>query len=147
MNIKEVAAQAGLPAKTIRYYEEIGLITPLRADNGYRRFRQSDLHKLAFLGRARSLGFSIEDCRALMALYADGSRASADVKTLAQSHLAQISAKISALRAMQASLTQLVQACAGDNRPDCPILNDLAAVPGGDLAAVSGGANGPQRLG
>ena len=88
MNIKEVADRSGLPAKTIRYYEEIGLIRPLRAGNGYRAFRDSDLHKLAFLGRARGLGFSIEECRALMALYEDKSRASADVKAVAERHLA-----------------------------------------------------------
>ncbi len=127
MNIKEVAARAGLPAKTIRYYEEIGLIRPLRAANGYRAFRDSDLHKLAFLGRARSLGFTIEECRALLALYEDQARASADVKALAQSHLEQIAAKIEELKAMQATLSDLVSACAGDHRPDCPILTGLAA--------------------
>ncbi|SEB80923.1 Cu(I)-responsive transcriptional regulator [Rhodobacter sp. 24-YEA-8] len=127
MNIKDVAARAGLPAKTIRYYEEIGLIRPLRAANGYRAFRESDLHKLAFLGRARSLGFTIGECRALMALYEDQSRASADVKALAQSHLTQIAAKIKELKAMQATLTDLVSACAGDHRPDCPILAGLAS--------------------
>lgn len=127
MNIKEVAARAGLPAKTIRYYEEIGLIRPLRAANGYRAFRDSDLHKLAFLGRARSLGFTIEECRALLALYEDKARASADVKALAQSHLEQIAAKIEELKAMQATLSDLVSACAGDHRPDCPILTGLAA--------------------
>ncbi len=127
MNIKEVATRAGLPAKTIRYYEEIGLIRPLRAANGYRAFRDSDLHKLAFLGRARSLGFTIEECRALLALYEDQARASADVKALAQSHLEQIAAKIEELKAMQATLSDLVSACAGDHRPDCPILTGLAA--------------------
>ncbi len=126
MNIADVAAKAGLPAKTIRYYEEIGLIKPLRGANGYRAFRDSDLHKLTFLGRARSLGFSIEECRALLALYEDRSRASADVKTLAQDHLDQIHTKISALQAMAATLTDLIHACAGDARPDCPILAGLA---------------------
>ena len=127
MNIGEVAQASGLPAKTIRYYEEIGLVTPLRAANGYRSFRDTDLHKLSFLGRARSLGFSIEDCRTLLALYEDRSRASADVKTVAQNHLAEIEQKIAELQAMHATLSHLVHACAGDNRPDCPILADLAA--------------------
>ncbi|MBK6468670.1 MAG: Cu(I)-responsive transcriptional regulator [Rhodobacter sp.] len=127
MNISEVGARAGLPAKTIRYYEEIGLILPLRGQNGYRQFRETDLHKLAFIGRARSLGFSIEDCRALLALYEDKGRASADVKALARRHLDQIAAKITELRAMEATLGDLVQACAGDGRPDCPILSGLAA--------------------
>ncbi len=127
MNISETGARAGLPAKTIRYYEEIGLIRPERSENGYRRFRETDLHKLAFIGRARGLGFSIEDCRALLALYEDKGRASAEVKALAERHLGQIAAKIVELRAMQATLTDLVQACAGDGRPDCPILSGLAA--------------------
>lgn len=130
MNIADVAARAGLPAKTIRYYEEIGLIKPLRGGNGYRAFRDSDLHKLTFLGRARGLGFSIEECRALLALYEDHSRASADVKTLAQHHLDQIRAKITELRAMEATLGDLIHACAGDHRPDCPILSGLAAAKG-----------------
>lgn len=127
MNISETGARAGLPAKTIRYYEEIGLIRPERSENGYRRFRETDLHKLAFIGRARGLGFSIEDCRALLALYEDKGRASAEVKALAERHLGQIAAKLAELRAMQATLTDLVQACAGDGRPDCPILSGLAA--------------------
>ena len=126
MNISEVGARAGLPAKTIRYYEDIGLIRPERGENGYRRFRESDLHKLAFIGRARGLGFSIEDCRALLALYEDKGRASADVKDLAGRHLARIGAKLEELQAMQATPTELVHACAGDARPDCPILSGLA---------------------
>lgn len=126
MNIGDVAKRAGLPAKTIRYYEDISLITPLRDDNGYRRFRDSDLHKLAFLGRARALGFTIEDCRTLLALYDDKTRASADVKELAQAHLNKIEDKIAQLQSMRDTLSELVQSCAGDNRPDCPILSDLA---------------------
>lgn len=127
MNIKDVAQRSGLPAKTIRYYEEIGLIRPLRQANGYRAFRDSDLHKLAFLGRARSLGFSIEDCRALLQLYEDTSRASADVKRIAETHLAQIAVKLAELEAMRHTLSDLVASCAGDGRPDCPILQGIAA--------------------
>lgn len=126
MNIGEVSDRAGLPAKTIRYYEEIGLIRPQRGANGYRSFRESDLHKLAFLGRARALGFSIEDCRTLMALYEDETRESAQVKSLAQQHLAEIDAKISQLQSMRDTLSDLVTACHGDDRPDCPILADLS---------------------
>ncbi|MAO00384.1 Cu(I)-responsive transcriptional regulator [uncultured Roseovarius sp.] len=126
MNISDVARETGLPPKTIRYYEDIGLIRPLRDTNGYRVFRQSDSHKLAFLGRARALGFSIEDCRKLMALYEDQDRASSDVKQLAQEHLTQIEEKIVQLQSMQATLQHLVRECAGDARPDCPILRDLA---------------------
>jgi len=130
MHIKDVARKSGLPAKTIRYYEEIGLITPGRSANGYRAFRESDLHKLAFLGRARALGFSIEDCRTLMALYDDRHRESAQVKALAQDHLRAVDDKIAQLQSMRATLSHLVDSCAGDARPDCPILADLAAPPG-----------------
>jgi Cu(I)-responsive transcriptional regulator len=126
MTIGEIAALSGLPAKTIRYYEEIGLVQPSRGVNGYRQFHESDLHRLAFLGRARSLGFSIEDCRRLLTLYADRSRASADVKRLAGEHLERIDQKLEELKAMRETLSQLVDACAGDARPDCPILADLA---------------------
>ena len=129
MNIGDVATQTGLPAKTIRYYEDIGLIKPMRDDNGYRRFRDADVHKLNFLGRARALGFTIEDCRTLMALYEDETRASADVKKVARAHLAQIEAKIADLNAMRNTLGHLIDACAGDDRPDCPILQDLGGEP------------------
>lgn len=128
MNIGDAAAATDLPAKTIRYYEEIGLVRPARDTNGYRAFSDTELHKLRFLGRARALGFSIEDCRALLALYADKSRASAEVKKIAQGHLEDIAAKIADLNAMQSTLKHLVDTCAGDGRPDCPILDDLGAV-------------------
>lgn len=127
MNIGEVSKRAELPAKTIRYYEEIGLITPLRDTNGYRAFRESDLHKLVFLGRARALGFSIEDCRALLALWADTDRASADVRAIARQHLDEIDRKIADLSRMRETLSHLVDCCAGDDRPDCPILQQLSA--------------------
>ena len=126
MNIGEVAGRAGLPAKTIRYYEDIGLVRPQRGENGYRSFRESDLHKLAFLARARALGFSIDDCRTLLALYEDERRASADVRQVAEDHLARIDEKIAQLQGMRRTLADLVHACHGDARPDCPILRDLA---------------------
>lgn len=126
MNIGEVAARSGLPPKTIRYYEDIGLVCPLRSANGYRAFRDSDLHKLTFLGRARTLGFSIEDCRTLLGLYEDESRESAQVKAVAEEHLAAIDDKIAQLQDMRATLSELVASCHGDHRPDCPILKDLA---------------------
>jgi MerR family transcriptional regulator, copper efflux regulator len=126
MNIGDAAAFSGLPTKTIRYYEEIGLIRPRRDTNGYRAFGENEAHKLAFLARARRLGFTIEDCRALLGLYEDEGRASEDVKRLAQGHLARIDAKIGELRELRATLAQLIDACAGDHRPDCPILADLA---------------------
>lgn len=126
MNIKDAAERSSLPAKTIRYYEEIGLVRPLRDTNGYRAFGDSDIHKLTFLGRSRALGFTIEDCRVLLSLYEDKSRASADVKDLAARHLEQIGEKIAALESMRSTLTELVDACHGDHRPDCPILSNLA---------------------
>lgn len=127
MNIKDAAERTGLPAKTIRYYEEIGLIAPARQDNGYRDYSETDTHTLAFLGRARSLGFSIEECRALLALYDDRSRSSAEVREIALGHLARIETKIAELEAMRDTLGGLVEACHGDARPDCPILADLAS--------------------
>jgi MerR family transcriptional regulator, copper efflux regulator len=129
MNIAEVGKATGLPAKTIRYYEEIGLVRPLRSDNGYRQFRDSDLHKLAFVGRARSLGFSIEDCRELLALYEDRSRASRDVHQLAAEQLDRVRDKIAELRAMEATLSELIACCHNDARPDCPILGELSGGP------------------
>jgi Cu(I)-responsive transcriptional regulator len=126
MNIGDVAEASGLPAKTIRYYEDIGLVRPARSDNGYRSFRDSDVHKLIFLSRARSLGFTIEDCRTLLSLYEDRARASADVKALAQEHLAEIEKKIAELQSLRATLSRLVSSCHGDDRPDCPILDGLA---------------------
>ena len=126
MTIGEVARRSGLPAKTIRYYEDIGLITPVRSANGYRAFRENDIHKLAFLGRARALGFTIEDCRTLLALWEDKNRASADVRAVAVGHLDRIEEKIAALEGMRATLKDLVRTCHGDDRPDCPILRDLA---------------------
>ena len=129
MNIGDVATAADLPAKTIRYYEDIGLIRPSRGANGYRSFSESDLHKLKFLGRARALGFSIEDCRVLLALYEDDKRASSEVKKIAKRHLAEIESKIADLAAMRDTLTHLVETCAGDSRPNCPILEDLGKAP------------------
>jgi len=131
MNIGEASAQSGLPAKTIRYYEEISLIKPDRSDNGYRDFSDDHLHKLLFVQRARSLGFTIEECRALLSLYEDRDRASSDVKTMARAHLDQITEKIAALQDMQATLSELVNKCHGDDRPDCPILDGLAGATGG----------------
>ena len=125
MNIGEVSQHTGLPPKTIRYYEDIGLVKPLQDANGYRAFRESEMHKLAFLCRARTLGFSIEDCRNLLALWEDKKRASADVRAIAKEHLAQIEAKISGLQEMRDTLSTLVRDCAGDDRPDCPILKTL----------------------
>ncbi len=127
MNIGEAAERSGLPAKTIRYYEEIGLLAAPRSANGYRAYGEREVGLLAFLARARSLGFTIEDCRALVDLYQDRARASADVKALAQGRIDEIDAKMRELAAMRATLSRLVHACHGDERPDCPILDELSA--------------------
>ena len=126
MNISQASAASGLPAKTLRYYEEIGLIRPDRRDNGYRDYSEQAVHTLRFLARARALGFGIEDCRSLLALWQDKDRASADVRRIAQDHLNEIEDKIAALSDMRETLRHLVQTCAGDDRPDCPILKGLA---------------------
>lgn len=126
MNIGNVSELSGLQPKTIRYYEDIGLVRPRRSANGYRDFDQRDAEKLAFLARARSLGFSIEDCRTLVSLYEDRSRASADVKALAQDHLDRIADKIRELESLRGTLQNLVSHCHGDTRPECPILDDLS---------------------
>ncbi len=126
MNIGVVARKSGLPPKTIRYYEDIGLILPDRLDNGYRSYTDADTEKLRFLQRARSLGFSIEDCRRLLSLYDDKHRASADVKAVAQKHLEIIEEKIRELESLKRTLRVLIDECRGDHRPDCPIINDLA---------------------
>jgi len=126
MNIGDAAKLSGLPAKTIRYYEDIALIVPGRGENGYRVYAPNDVHKLQFVQRARGLGFSVEDCRALLSLYEDDNRASADVKSIAESHLAGIEAKIAELKALHETLKHLVDHCHGDDRPQCPIINGLA---------------------
>jgi len=126
MNIGAAARQAGLPVKTVRYYEEAGLIAPARRASGYRAFSARDLHKLRFVARARALGFTLDECRALLALWEDRGRASADVRAIARDHLSQIDRKLDELREMRDTLADLVARCAGDDRPDCPILNSLA---------------------
>lgn len=126
MNIGSAASASGLPVKTIRYYEQIELICPKRCANGYRDFSDPDIHKLIFVARSRSLGFTIEECRMLLSLYEDRSRASADVRALASDHLDQIDAKIAELQSMRRTLADLVERCRGDDRPDCPIIDRLA---------------------
>lgn len=126
MNIGTASEQSQLPVKTIRYYEDIGLVRPLRSDNGYRDFSETDLQRLKFLQRSRSLGFSIEECRELLSLYEDGDRASADVKAITQSKILEVDRKIAELQSLKKVLTTLSDACHGDDRPTCPIIDDLA---------------------
>lgn len=127
MRIGDVAKQSGLPVKTIRYYEEIGLIAPEgRGANGYRLFSDQDMHRLAFIRRGRSLGFSIDQMKDLLALWQDKQRASADVRALATDHIGMLDDKIRELTEMRQTLSALVSACNGDDRPDCPIIDSLS---------------------
>ena len=126
MNITRAGQECGLPPKTIRYYEEIGLVTPDRQENGYRDYRDGEIHKLRFLARARGLGFSIEECRQLLALYEDKHRASSEVKAMASERINAIDRKIAELESLKSMLSHLAAHCHGDNRPDCPILEGLA---------------------
>jgi MerR family transcriptional regulator, copper efflux regulator len=127
MNIGEVATKSGVPAKTIRYYEDVGLIPRARrTGSGYRDYGDRDLATLRFVQRARSLGFSVKDVGALLALWSDSARASAEVKALAGDHVKEIDRKLAELRSMRRTLVDLMERCHGDERPDCPILDDLA---------------------
>ena len=128
MNISQAAEQSGLPPKTIRYYEDIGLVDPARRrDNGYRDYGSRDVHMLRFLHRARDLGFTVADCHALLSLYTDRKRHSADVKAIALNRIADIDRKIAELDKMRAALATLADKCHGDERPDCPILDEFAS--------------------
>ena len=126
MNIGTVAERSGVPPKSIRYYESIGLIQPAeRRANGYRSYSPLDMQTLAFIKRARGLGFSVEEVRDLLDLWRNKSRKSAAVKKLAAQHVEALDRKIEELGAMREVLTDLVRRCRGDTRPDCPILEDL----------------------
>lgn len=128
MNIGQAAKRTGLSAKMIRYYESIGLLKPAsRSDSGYRLYQQDDLHALAFIKRSRDLGFSLEEVAKLLTLWQDRQRASADVKALANEHIADLNRRIDELVSLRDTLSELVAHCQGDDRPDCPILKDLAA--------------------
>ncbi|MBO0903708.1 MerR family transcriptional regulator [Jiella sonneratiae] len=126
MNIGEASRQSGLPAKTIRYYEEVGLIKPMRADNGYRDYRERDVHVLRFLQRSRSLGFSIAEARKLLALYGDENRHREDVRRLVSRRIVEIDRKILELNSLKRALAALTDQCEGGASPDCPILDEIA---------------------
>jgi MerR family copper efflux transcriptional regulator len=130
VTIGEVAARSGVPAKTIRYYEQIGLIGAASRDtNQYRSYSDADVEMLRFIGRARRLGFSVQDLKQLVALYRDRERASADVKAIALQHVGRIDRKLAELQTVRAALADLASRCHGDERPECPILDELAAGP------------------
>lgn len=126
MNVGAAALASGLPVKTVHYYESIGLLRPRRLDNGYRDYDEQAVHKLRFVQRARGLGFSVEECRTLLSLYEDRARASKDVKAVAIAKLADIDERIAHLESLRAALAHLIAHCHGDERPECPILDDLA---------------------
>ena len=127
MNIGQAARRSGLSAKMIRYYESIGLLRPAkRSDSGYRLYQQEDLHSLAFIKRSRDLGFSLDEVARLLTLWQDRQRASADVKALAMQHIDALNQRIEELMSLRDTLGELVADCQGDDRPDCPILKDLA---------------------
>jgi len=127
MNIGQAAAASGVSAKMIRYYESIALIPPgKRNDAGYRIYGENDLHTLRFVKRARSLGFSLEQIRELLSLWQNKQRASADVKSIALGHVAELNQRIAELSEMRDTLQTLASCCHGDARPECPILHSLA---------------------
>ncbi len=128
MNIGEAAAASGVSAKMIRYYEQIGLIPAARrTGSGYRVYADADVHTLRFIHRARNLGFPVNRMRELLALWQDRNRASANVKAVALAHIDELERKIRELETMRETLRHLAHNCHGDQRPDCPILADLAA--------------------
>lgn len=129
-NIGEAAAATGVSAKMIRHYESIGLIPPAgRTFANYRLYSEADLHRLRFIKRSRGLGFSIRHIETLLGLWNDPARSSAEVKRLAQQHVDELQAKIGELQSMLRSLQDLAAHCQGDERPQCPILDDLAGGP------------------
>ena len=139
MNIGEAAQAAGVTAKMIRYYESIGLIGEARrSDAGYRQYTDNEIHTLRFIKRSRDLGLSIERIKTLLALWRDKTRKSADVKKLAHQYMAELDEDIRKLQSIRDQLQLMAQCCRGDQRPDCPIIENLAGAP--DAADASDAA-------
>ncbi len=129
MQIGAVAKVSGISTKMIRHYEAIGLIRAAdRRDSNYRDYGDDDVHQLSFIRRARALGFSIDEIRDLLRLWADGQRSSADVKKLALEHVGDLNRRINVLREMRDTLANLAHCCDGDHRPNCPIIETLSGV-------------------
>ena len=126
MNIGQAALASGISAKMIRHYESLGLLYPGRSESGYRIYDERDLHWLRFIRRARLLGFSLFQIRSLLSLWADRSRASSDVKKIADRHIADLNQRINELIEMRDSLQSLTQSCKDDQNPNCAILEGLA---------------------
>lgn len=140
MNIGAVARASGVSAKMVRYYESIGLIAPAaRSEGGYRVYADADVRVLQFIRRARDFGLPMERIRVLVALWRDSNRASRDVKRVALEHVSELRGRVAALTAMADTLQELADRCQGDDRPDCPVLRDLAGAPAVVRAAVGGG--------
>ncbi|WEX78989.1 Cu(I)-responsive transcriptional regulator [Sinorhizobium numidicum] len=132
MNIGQASKASGVSSKMIRYYEQIGLISPAhRTESSYRTYADNDIHTLRFVRRARDLGFSVEQMKELLALWRDRSRASSDVKAIALEHIAELERKAAAIQEMTKTLKYLVNHCHGDDRPDCPIIEEIANPSGG----------------
>ena len=130
VSIGVAAQRAGVSARMVRHYETLGLLPPVaRTDSGYRQYTEADVHALRFIRRARDLGFSIAEIATLLGLWQDKARASSQVKSIAQAHIDDLNQRIADMQAMQRTLQSLVQCCHGDDRPDCPILDDLAEAP------------------
>lgn len=128
MNIGQAAKASGVSAKMIRYYDEIGLVRPAsRTAANYREFDAREINELRFIRRARNLGFSVVEIVQLLSLWRDRERPSREVKAIAEKHLADLDARIAEMQAMADTLRHLSHGCAGDDRPDCPILADLTA--------------------
>jgi MerR family gold-responsive transcriptional activator of gol and ges genes len=126
-NIGQAASASGVSAKMIRHYEAIGIIPKaLRSDSGYRLYTANDVHTLQFVRRARNLGFSMVEIKKLVGLWRNKSRASADVKAMANQHVKELEAKIVELQEMRDALKNLARKCHGDDRPECPIIDELA---------------------
>jgi MerR family copper efflux transcriptional regulator len=126
MQIGQVARASGVSAKMIRHYEAIGLVpAPDRRSSNYRDYGHEDVHRLGFVRRARALGFSIDEIRELLRLWSDRQRSSADVKALTLAHIAELDRRIALLQEMRGTLGALADACDGDHRPDCPIIDGL----------------------
>jgi len=127
MQIGEAARRAGLTVKTVRYYANIGLVTPQQdAETGYRLYDPADVAKLQFVGKARRFDFSVEECRELLGLYEDRNRPSREVKALTMKKVAEIDSRLAELQSLRDELSGLTASCDGDHRPDCPILNALS---------------------
>jgi Cu(I)-responsive transcriptional regulator len=130
VNISDAAERSGVSAKMIRYYESIGLLrSAARRANGYRDYGDAEVAMLQFVRRTRDLGFSLEEIGGLLALWQDRKRSSRAVRRVAEHHLAHLEARMAEMRAVARTLKRLVQACHGDDRPECPILDDLATPP------------------